>query len=221
MSFRNRRIPLWVCVPYTAFVAWMVHNYWTVNGPSNFLFFCDFGSLVTCVGLWIESPLLLGTEAVALVVLQSIWVLDLFVRLTGHPMSGMTEYMFVPDVPESSRLISTFHAWLPMLLVWAVNRVGYDRRSFGVQCVVGTVLLVACFRLTGRDVNINYVWGPPDRPDQPWMPPVAWLGVVIATTVVAFYVPAHLVFRWRIKPPPRPPRLRKAERPGFPVVAAD
>ena len=201
MIWPRRDIPLVVPILFTAFLAWLVPNYWRYYGPGNFLFFCDFGSLVTCVGLWLQSPLLLGMEAVALLVPQTVWVVDLISRLCGHPLFGMTEYMFDPNLPQSTRLLSTFHGWLPILLVWAVRRVGYDRRSLAAQTLAGTALLVACYVLTGPAANVNYVHGPPEGHRQLSIPPLAWLSIVIAVAVVGMFVPAHLLLRRLVSPP--------------------
>jgi hypothetical protein len=50
------KIPLWLKVAYTAFVAVLVPYYWHTYGPVNFLWFCDIALLVTLAALWLESP---------------------------------------------------------------------------------------------------------------------------------------------------------------------
>jgi len=66
------RIPLWLKVVYTGFVAVLVPYYWRTYGPVNFLWFCDIALLVTLAALWLESPLLFSMQAVLALVLLPI-----------------------------------------------------------------------------------------------------------------------------------------------------
>ena len=199
----SRRIPLWVKVAYSAYLAVLVPCYWATYGPANFLYYCDFAALVTAAGLWLEAPLLLGTQAVAILVPQAVWVVDFAARLCGLRLPlDMTGYMFNPKVPLGVRAMSTFHGWLPILLVWAVRRVGYDRRSLAVQVPVGLALLLVCYLTLTPRQNVNYVFGPRQGERQTYMPPPAWLGVVMTVAVFGLFVPAHLLLR-RIEPPRR------------------
>lgn len=61
------RIPLWLKVAYTAFMAVLIPVYWANYGPTNFLYFCDIALLLTLVGMWKESPLLVSMPAVGIV----------------------------------------------------------------------------------------------------------------------------------------------------------
>src|SRR6266571_6116529 len=54
----GRKIPLWIKLPYTAFLAVLIPFYWRTYGPVNFLWFCDVALLVTLPALWLESPFL-------------------------------------------------------------------------------------------------------------------------------------------------------------------
>src|SRR5437667_7524649 len=87
----GRRIPVWVKVAYSAYVVVLVPCYWVAYTPWNFLYFCDIALLVTGVAIWIESPLLVSMQAVAITLPQMLWVVDLLCRLvagvhvTGSP----------------------------------------------------------------------------------------------------------------------------------------
>src|SRR5215470_1285160 len=96
----RRRIPLRVKVAYTAFVAVVVPCYWVTYTPWNFLYFCDIALLATAVGVWIESPLLVSMQAVAITLPQLLWVVDMLCRLVaGLHVTGVTSYMFDPAIP--------------------------------------------------------------------------------------------------------------------------
>src|SRR5262245_27396503 len=88
------RIPLWLKLVYTAFMAVLVPVYWSYYGPSNFLYFCDVALFLTLVGIWIESPLLASMCAIGITVPQMVWVIDFIGSAIGTPVVGMTAYMF-------------------------------------------------------------------------------------------------------------------------------
>ena len=57
---------------------------------------------------------------------QALWVADLFANMLGHPIVGMTDYMFDQSLPLHLRALSLFHGWLPFLLLFLVGAAGYD-----------------------------------------------------------------------------------------------
>jgi hypothetical protein len=199
----GRRVPLWIKLPYTAFVAVLVPVYWVQYGPLNFLYFCDVALLLTTVALWTESSLLASMPAVGIVLPQLLWVIDFFCRLlTGvHPGINLTEYMFDPSIPLYARALSSFHGWLPILLVWLVWRLGYDRRALLAQIALGWTVLVLSFLLVPyndpkRAGNVNKVFGWDDESMQPPIAPLLWLGALMLGHAVLIYLPSHFLFRW-------------------------
>jgi Protein of unknown function (DUF1569) len=194
-------IPLAVKLPYTLFVAVLVPYYWATYSPWNFLFFCDVALLIGLVALWTESSLLMSMIAVGITLPQLLWVIDF---LTGSRITGMTSYMFDSKLPLFVRGLSSFHGWLPFLVVWGVWRLGYDRRAFVAWTVASTVILLASFflapappaPLTNPDlaVNINYVHGMSYVKPQTIMAPWLWLTIMIVGFPIVFYLPAHLAF---------------------------
>src|SRR6266511_2581845 len=132
----GQRIPIWVKVAYSSFVAILVPCYWMTYSPWNFLYFCDVALLVTAVAMWIESPLLVSMQAVAITLPQMLWVIDLLCRLVaGVHVTGVTGYMLDPKIPVFLRGLSSFHGWLPFVLVWLLSRLGYARRALLIQSV--------------------------------------------------------------------------------------
>src|SRR5262249_11265747 len=73
MTLTGGRLPLWVKIVYTAFMAVLVPVYWHYYGPTNFLYFCDVALILTLVGVWIESPLLISMCAVGILMPQAFW----------------------------------------------------------------------------------------------------------------------------------------------------
>ena len=50
------RLPLWLKLVYTAFVAVLVPVYWYYYGPTNFLYFCDVALIISLVRFAPKAP---------------------------------------------------------------------------------------------------------------------------------------------------------------------
>ena len=212
MTATGRRIPLWLKLAYTAWVAVWAPVYLVHNGPDNFLWMCDVANLVMAVAIWRESPLLFSSQAAGVLLVQVIWAVDFLGRLFFgvHPVGG-TEYMFNGAEALFPRLLSLFHLVMPPLLVWGLMRLGYDRRGWLLQTAIMWVVLPVTFLLTGPDVNINWVWGPFGK-IQHVMPPWLYLLVNMAAYPLLLFLPTHaLLSRWLRDNPER----RAAEAGGL------
>ena len=205
----NHLIPLALKLAYSLFVVVLVPYYWMAYSAWNFLFFCDFALLLGLAALWLESPLLMSLAAVGITLPQLLWVFDL---LTASRITGMTSYMFNPKLPIFVRALSSFHGWLPFVLIWGVWQLGYDRRAFVGWTIISTVLLLISFLLAPKPpapadnpdlaVNINYVHGLSYEKAQTVMHPWLWFGIMLVAFPLVLYLPAHLAFRALIPPPP-------------------
>jgi hypothetical protein len=202
---QQHRIPLAAKVAYSAFLAVLVPVYWHTYGLTNFLWFCDAALLLTVAGMWLESSLLISMCAVGILLPQCLWLSDFGSNLLGIHLLGLTGYMFQPQLPLFTRGLSLFHGWLPLLLVWLLVRVGYDRRALSAWTALAAGLLFVCYfftppagaHLANSDIpiNLNYVYGFNDQQPQVWVNQnvyvILWLG---ALWLVAF-LPTHLALR--------------------------
>src|SRR5260370_13110650 len=103
----------------SAFLTVVVWCCWVTYSPWNFLYFCDIAFLVTAVAIWIESPLLISMQAIAITLPQILWVVDFLSRLiAGVNITGVTSYMLDSSIPLFLRALSLFHGWLPFVLLW-------------------------------------------------------------------------------------------------------
>lgn len=190
---------------FTAFLAVLIPIYLGRYGPTNFVYFCDFSLLLTGLSLWTRWPLPASMAAVAILVPQALWIVDLLLHLVGLPSPGMTDYMFDASSPLYLRLLSLFHVGLPLLLLWLVPRLGYDPRAFWAWTGLGTALLLISYFLLpagpapasdpGLPVNVNLVYGFSDAQPQRWMPPLAYLALMVVGMPVLCYLPVHLLLR--------------------------
>lgn len=189
------RIPLWLKIAWTIWLVVWIPLYWKQYGAQNFLFFCDLGNILIGIALWLESPLIFSWQACGLLVFQSLFIIDLAsALLAGHHPIGGTEYMFDPGVPLMIRLLSLFHVVTPPLLLWALRRLGYDRRGWIFQTLTAWIV-----------VPINYLWRPQldinwarglffrqQHVVHGWMYLLAYLLIV----PLVVYLPTHLFLSW-------------------------
>lgn len=188
-------IPLSVKVLYTIFVCVLTPIYWRYYGLANFLWFSDLALLITMVALWLDSPLLASMQAVSVLLLELIWIIDFMARLiTGIQLVGLSAYMFESDKPLFLRALSLFHLVLPFLLLWLVYRLGYERSAWLVQTVFAWIVLLVCFFFTKPSENINWTFGPGKEPQQRTAPGL-YLALLLAFLPVGVYLPTHLLLR--------------------------
>lgn len=199
------RIPLWLKLALTAFVAILVPFYLHEYGPTNFLYFCDMALLMTLAGVWLESPLLVSMPAVGILLPQALWCVDFLGGFFGHPLTGMTNYMFNDAYTLTARGLSFFHFWLPFLLTYLVWRLGYDRRGLIGWTLLAWVLQFVCFFAMpvppapkdnpNLPVNIDYVYGFKDTEPQTWMPAGAFFALMMIGLPLLIFLPTHLLLQ--------------------------
>lgn len=206
-----RRVPLWLKLGYTAFVAVLVPCYWSLYGPTNFLYFCDLSLFFTLAAVWTESALLASMPAVGILLPQALWMVDFLSMAVGLKGLGLTAYMFDSHKPLFTRGLSFFHFWLPILIVYLVWRLGYDRRALKAWSIVAFVVVLICYFLLpapppplahpNLPVNVNYVYGLSDEKPQSWMHPHLYFLTELAVLGAGIYLPTHLALLKCFRPP--------------------
>lgn len=206
-------IPVWVKLVFTAFVAVLVPYYWKEYGPTNFLYFCDVALFLALIAVWTERPLFASMAAVGITLPQILWQVDFIGQLFGTPTTGMTDYMFDSGISLFARGLSFFHFWLPLLLIFCVWRLGYDRRALVAWTLIAWALILTCYFLlppAGAELefanqphNVNYVFGMDSNQPQSWMPQGAWLSVLLVGLPALVYFPTHLALAAIFRTPTR------------------
>ncbi len=206
MALSPNRLPLLPKLLLTAFVAVLVPKYWIDYGPTNFLYFCDVALLMAVAAMWLENSLLASAPLVGILLPQILWQADFLAGLFGYHPTGMTDYMFQAEKYSLfTRGLSLFHFWLPLVLLWIVARLGYDRRACWLWTILAICLLFICYFLMpappapaeqpNMPVNINYVFGMGDEP-QELMPPLAWFTMLVVGLALIVFLPTHLLLSW-------------------------
>jgi len=189
------RVPLWLKIVWTGWLAVWAPLYLRQYGAQNFLFFCDIGNILIGIGLWLESALIFSWVACGLLLFQTLYTIDLVGALfLGPHIIGGTEYMFDPNLPLLIRILSLFHVVTPPLVLWAIWRLGYDPRGWKLQTLTAWIV-----------VPVNFWWRP--QMDVNWarglffheqhlMAGWMYLATYLIVVPLCIYCPTHLVLRW-------------------------
>jgi len=178
---------------YTAFVLMVCVTWWRHYTWRNFLWFSDIAFIGAVPALWLESAALASVLAVAVLLPEILWNVDLAGRLLlRRRITGLTDYMFEAERPRLLRALSLFHVPLPLVLLWMVREYGYDARTG----LAGAVLLAAVVLPWSRTVgtperNINWTHGLGAH--RPALPAATYLALLYAAFVLLAFIPTHLV----------------------------
>jgi len=189
------RVPLWLKIGWTIWVLIWAPLCWKQYGAQNFLFFCDLGNFLVALALWRESRLIFSAQAAGLILLQTLFTVDLLSAvLTGKHWIGGTEYMFDSGIPLAVRLLSLFHVVMPPVLLWGIWRLGYDERGWKLQTLIAWIV-----------APINYFWRPQFDinwarglffREQHMVPGLLYLAAYMAALPAVIFWPSHAALRW-------------------------
>ena len=150
--------------------------------------------------------------AVGIVIPQLFWCIDFGFELAGTHFTHMTSYMFDDKRPLFLRGLSLFHGWLPLLLVYLVWKLRYDRRALVIWTMLAWALCLVAFflmppagaleRFPSMPRNIDYVFGTDDAKAQTLMPQGVYLVVWMLGLFGVFFLPAHLLLKRFFGNPP-------------------
>jgi hypothetical protein len=202
-ALSSNPLPAWARWAAVAWLAIWVPTYWHVWGPSTFLFLCDLSVVLTSIGIWTGNALLLSSQAVSSLVVDTAWVMDiLWMLLFGKHLIGGTEYFFDPHYPLAVRLMSLFHIALPIVLLVSLRRTGYDPRALRLQSGIAAVVMIAS-RIINPQKNINFAITDPFF-RRSWGPAPLHLAIILAALIIAIYLPTHIVLMRVFRRPKSP-----------------
>lgn len=140
--------------------------------------------------LWLESGFMASAIAIAVLLPEVAWNVGYFGRLlTGRNMGTLAAYMFDPAKPRYLRALSLFHVVLPVLLLFLIARLGYAERAWLATTAFAWVVLPLTYWLTGREENVNWVYGPATMPEP------LYLALLMLGFPLLVYLPTHLILR--------------------------
>lgn len=193
MTIRDSIIPLWIKIFYTVFLLILVPVYWAVYGPSNFLWGSDIALFITFIALWREDRLLASMMSVGVLLPELAWGIDFIAHLVaGHDVFGLnaTSYMFTNDKSLFVRSLSLFHIFLPIVLIYLLFRLGYDRRALLAQTLLAWVILPVSYLVSDPTRNINWVYGFGSE-SQTSLPAPLFVLLLMLGFPLLIYLPSH------------------------------
>ena len=198
-----QKLPFWMKSFFSGFVFLLAHSTCKYLSPADLLSLCSLAVLTTLAAIWLESPLLAGMAASA-VVLDFGWTIGAAAQLlSGQALFSFNAHVFDDAIPLSVRLLFAYHAWLPALQLWLVHRLKYDAQAWATQTMVAWSALLACYYTTSPLENINWVFEPgrlqTSVPGELYL--FAWLGVL----AVGIYLPTHFALKWTMPQAALPP----------------
>ncbi len=188
-------LPRRIKVLYTLFLLILVPVYLEQYGVANFLWGSDIALFLLLVAILFETSLPASMMALAVLVPELIWTVDFLARLLfdfDPALFRGTAYMFDPGRPLLVRGLSLYHALLPVILLWLLFRLGYDRRAFIAQTLLCWVVFPVSYLVSTPEANINFVHGLGGQPQQ-WMSPELFVLCLMMAIPLLLYLPMHLL----------------------------
>lgn len=137
--------------------------------------------------------MLLSSQAVNIFVASCAWLFEVCWRLiAGHGLFGGTDYLWDGHYALWVRLLTFYHVLLPIVLIYAISKTGYDRRGLLLQSGIAAVLLIVG-RMMGPAENMNFAFADPVF-HRALGPAPVHLVAILAGTIVLTYLPAHVLF---------------------------
>ena len=190
------RLPLWLKIGWTVWLLVWAPLYWGQYGAQNFLYFCDIGNILIGIGLWVESALIFSWVACGVLLFQTLYTIDLVgTLLTGHHLTGGTEYMFDPHLSLAIRLLSLFHVVTPPLVLWLIYRLGYDPRGWKLQSIMSWIVVPVNY-FWRPEQDVNWARGPFYREQHVVPGTVYVLTYLIAVTLLVYWPTHRLLAAW-------------------------
>lgn len=202
---RGKPVPLPARLGFTAWMVVWVPVIVSTQGPQNFWWLCNVAQFLLLYGMWTSNRLVISSQAGTVVLIGLVWTLDFVAALAvGTSPTGITAYMFNNQLPLQLRATSTYHIWLPLLVIWLVDRQGCDDRGVWLQCVIGSTVIIGSWLFGDPARNLNYTIAPFSI-EQTWLPQAVYIPLLCIGTAVLVYLPGHFLVRWIAarKPEPR------------------
>jgi len=184
------QVPLGIKILYSLFLCVLVPTYWHHYGPANFLWASDIALFFVLAALWSERPLPNSMMAIGVLPFEIAWTIDFF---AGSQLLGVASYMFEPERTLYLRSLSLFHIMLPLIIIFLLRRLGYDRRALPAETLLTWIVLPVTYFVTDPADNVNLAFG--FNEPQTVMHPLLYLALGMILLPVVICWPAHLVLK--------------------------
>lgn len=191
---RAAKYPIWMRWTALVWFALWFPIYWRTWGAANFIHLCDVAMILTCIGMWTNSALLISSQAVGALIVDIVWSLDAASRIFFyHALFPGNEYLMDAHYPLWIRSLTVFHVVLPLLLLWGVYLMGYHRGGWALQSAIALPVFIIA-RFTKPDTNVDFAFSDPFL-HRSWSPAALYVFVAWLFMVLVVYLPTHLVLK--------------------------
>lgn len=141
---------------------WLADSYLKISileAPSRMLWYSAAGLLVTAVGLFLRSSLLLTAMFCALVINESVWTISFFSNLIFHKdFTHVAEYAFRPNYPWYKFAITIYHLTLvPAIVIGLATVKRVHKFGFLAAYVFALILGLLSYLFPDAKENVNCI----------------------------------------------------------------
>lgn len=180
---------------FTIFTIIVISIYWWHYGAENFLWFSDISLFLTCIGLWLESNLIMSVLMVMLFPFEILWNIDFFMHvLTNHSLLDLTAYMFESDYSIFVRSLSLFHIIIPFIWLWTMYKWGYNKKAVWLAPILFCSVLFLTFFFTTPQKNINWIFAP-EFYNLTWISSFDWILLLMTLAPFLIFWPMHVMLK--------------------------
>ena len=165
---RKRQIPyktindLFIIACWLLFLWTMLSIAWYKRyGVTHLLWFCDISLLLTAIGLFLRSSILVTAQLVAVLIFHIVWNIDFWCYLaSGYMLMGSTSYMFYSEISWMEKGLSFFtHLFIVPCTLYGVYIIGISRKAWLLQWAQTVLVFLLTYLLTRPEENINWLFG--------------------------------------------------------------
>jgi len=196
-------------IAFFLFLSWiLVSLAWCRRyNPGYLLWFCDVALLMTAVGLFLRSGMLVTAQLVAILVFHIGWNLDFWLYLFfGYLPIGSTAYMFYHDLTLFEKSLSFFnHVFIVPAALSGIYVLGVSNKAWLVQWAQTFLIFLLTYLFTRPAENINWMFGTEIFNITPAIvQPFLYYALMIIVPTLIIYWPTNrlivfIVNRWNAK----------------------
>jgi hypothetical protein len=192
MDLTQQQVPKWIKYTYTLFIAVMVPAYYRHFGPTNFLWFSDIALLIMFIEVWLCTGILTSMMAVGALLFELGWNgMFTYQIIVGNTNPNFICNILTPGFPILFRILPLFHIFLPIIIIYMLKKLGYDKRAIWYQSIFGILVLCIAHMATTKPQNIDWTYAFNNSPYTNL--PQPWNFIIVILLFMLFYQFSHFL----------------------------
>jgi hypothetical protein len=188
---------MWINIFLIFFLATQIIVYSSYSIES-YLWLCKINLFLTIFGILFKNKLLISMAFVGGLARFSIWNLSFIINLfTNYNLFNVTAYIFSLGTSLTIKIISLYHIFLPIILIFFLKKIGYDSRAFIFSTILYWFVIIITYFFTIKSNNINFVfcastynWSISDQ---------QWVIFLLIFEPILFILPVHFFCKYKFK----------------------